>query len=296
MPADMLLKDFVSEARKTLAPVYGDREAKAIVSRLCSCMLDIPPHLHITDPGHMIDGQMVPVLENCLARLSACEPLQYVTGTTEFCDLVFRVTPAVLIPRPETEFLCSVLLGKTIPDSGVHAPRILDLCTGSGCIAWTLAHYIPDAQVTGADISEAALEVASAQNIPGNSPKFMKMDILESPDAISARLSSAGLETFDFIVSNPPYVMDKEKRLMGKNVLDYEPHEALFVPDTDPLLFYRAVADIASAYLSAHGQGAVEINEALGEETRDIFLGHGFSRASVGKDLSGRDRFVFFGR
>ena len=109
-------------------------------------------------------------------------------------------------------------------------------------------------------------------------------------------MSPALQTTIDFIVSNPPYVMDKEKRLMGKNVLDYEPHEALFVPDTDPLIFYRAVADIASAHLSAHGQGAVEINEALGEETRDIFLGHGFSRASVGKDLSDRDRFVFFVR
>ena len=290
------MKSFIMEAEERLGQVYDKREAAAIVRTLCSSVLDVPGYIFVTEPGYQLQETDVRVLEALLDRLCRCEPLQYVTGTTEFCDLVLKVTPAVLIPRPETEFLCSVLLGKTIPDSGVHAPRILDLCTGSGCIAWTLAHYIPDAQVTGADISEAALEVASAQDIPGNSPKFMKMDILESPEAISARLSSAGLETFDFIVSNPPYVMDKEKRLMGKNVLDYEPHEALFVPDTDPLIFYRAVADIASAHLSAHGQGAVEINEALGEETRDIFLGHGFSQASVGKDLSGRDRFVFFGR
>jgi release factor glutamine methyltransferase len=173
--------------------------------------------------------------------------------------------------------------------------RILDLCTGSGCIAWTLALEIPGAEVTGIDISDGALTVASGQDFSEElartsalKPHFVKADVLGKP--------MADLGLFDIIVSNPPYVMDKEKALMRTNVLDHEPHLALFVSDDDPLVFYRAVADWASKLLKVGGYGVVEINEALGEQTAEVFRIAGFSGVRVIKDLSDRDRFVEFTR
>ena len=171
--------------------------------------------------------------------------------------------------------------------------RLLDMCTGSGCIAWTLALEMPGAEVTAVDISDGALAVASTQDFAEEmartgacAPKFLKADVLSHPDSSFCQ--------FDIIVSNPPYVMDKEKALMRANVLDHEPHLALFVPDDDPLIFYRAVAEWAAVLLAKDGLGVVEINEALGRETAELFLERGFGSAEVIRDLSGRDRFVRF--
>ena len=173
---------------------------------------------------------------------------------------------------------------------------IVDLCTGSGCIAWTLALEMPGAEVTAVDISEGALSVASSQDFSEEaastgavSPKFIKADVLaDVPDSLRAG------EGFDILVSNPPYVMDKEKALMRTNVLDHEPHLALFVSDDDPLVFYRAVSRWAQALLRPGGFGIVEINEALGPETAAVFEADGFVDVKVIKDLSDRDRFVSF--
>lgn len=171
--------------------------------------------------------------------------------------------------------------------------HILDMCTGSGCIAWTLALEMPGAEVTAVDVSDGALAVASGQDFAEEmaltgacAPKFLKADVLCHPEP--------SLCQFDIIVSNPPYVMDKEKALMRSNVLEHEPHLALFVPDDDPLLFYRAVADWANVLLKPEGFGMVEINEALGPETADVFRSAGFSSVTIIKDLAEKDRFVMF--
>ena len=175
-----------------------------------------------------------------------------------------------------------------------HNPEILDMCTGSGCIAWTLALELPGSQVTAVDISDGALEVASSQDFSEEisrtgavKPIFIKADVLRGPE------ECAELK-FDIIVSNPPYVMDSEKTLMRTNVLDHEPHLALFVPDDDPLKFYRAVADWSVKLLKDEGVGIVEINEALGKETAEVFLSSGFRSVEIVRDLHEKDRFVRF--
>lgn len=182
-------------------------------------------------------------------------------------------------------------------------PKILDLCTGSGCIAWTLALEMPGAEVTAVDISDGALAVASTQDfseemarIGACAPTFLKSDVLSSPPPLCHSEQSEGSfnDRYDIIVSNPPYVMDKEKALMRPNVLEHEPHLALFVSDEDSLIFYRAVARWASVLLRPEGFGIVEINEALGAQTAAVFRDTGFSHAEVLQDLTGRDRFVLF--
>jgi release factor glutamine methyltransferase len=235
-------------------------------------------------------------------RMASGEPLQYVTGFADFYGRKFCVTPDVLIPRPETEILCHNVLAEGMGCQGpsehlATIPSVLDLCTGSGCIAWTLALEMPGADVTAVDISDGALAVASSQDFVeeiartgAHAPKFIKADVLAGP-------SAAGIAgQYDILVSNPPYVMDKEKALMRANVLEHEPHLSLFVSDDDPLIFYRAIADWALAVLKPGGYCIVEINEALGPETAAIYEAAGFTEVRIVKDLSDRDRFVSFRR
>lgn len=281
----------MADAESRLRPVYGDREAAAIVRVLCGSVLGVPDYVHVTDPDFKVGDSEAVMLEGLLDRLCSCEPLQYVLGKTEFYGLEFKVGPSVLIPRPETEYLCRLLLEGVVPQMRTESPRILDLCTGSGCVAWTLAHYIPHAEVLGADLSAAALETASSQAVEGNSPSFVRMDVLSPQDNVRSVL---GNRRFDLIVGNPPYVRNSERESMHRNVLDYEPEMALFVPDGDPLLFYRAIAAIAKEYLAPEGRGAVEINEAFGDEVRHLFLEAGFGNVSKETDMTGRDRYVFF--
>ena len=215
--------------------------------------------------------------------------MQYVAGTAQFGGLTFEVSPGVLIPRPETLELVEWAAGdfSTRTGKGNRHMRVLDIGTGSGCIAVTMAVRLAGAQVTAVDISEKALGVArrnAARN--GVQVEFAVCDIL-SPGA-----DIAG--NFDVIMSNPPYVCRSERAGMHRNVLDHEPGCALFVPDRDPLVFYRAIVVTASRHLAKGGFGAVEINEALGREVSGLFSGAGFRNVEVRKDLSGRDRFVFF--
>lgn len=206
-------------------------------------------------------------------------PIQYITGKADFCGMTLAVNENVLIPRPETEEI--VALAKSRSQS---PKRILDLCTGSGCIAIALAKVFPDAETTAVDISEKALEVArqNAWN-QGVEIEFMQADILSD--------DLAELPLFDLIVSNPPYVRELEKAQMRPNVLDYEPHTALFVPDNDPLLFYRRIAEIAHKHLVTNGLLIVEINENLGEETAGLLRTKGFE-TSLHNDFKGKTRFA----
>ena len=285
----MLLKDFIVSSRHALSELYPEGEARSLVDGLCGKILGVTPQTHILQPGFCIDPALLPMLEDGLSRLLRCEPLQYVLGEAWFLGRRFKLTPAVLIPRPETEEMVDMALrkaGNLSRDAG-RPLRVLDLCTGSGCIAWSMALGLPQSEVTGLDISPEALSVASSQFDGDNRPRFVLSDVLD-PDC----LKDGG--RFDIFLSNPPYVRESEKALMSRNVLDWEPGLALFVPDGDPLRFYRAEAALAARLLSPGGFGLVEINEAYGREVAGLFRDAGFRDPEVLKDLSGRDRFVLF--
>ena len=300
MLSTMLLKDLIRKGIETVSVCYSEREAKEIVSAYMEDVFCIKRYQSSLTPDmEMSEGQACQAGRD-FARIAAGEPLQYVTGKAFFYSREFRVTPDVLIPRQETELLCHTVLSTSRRNQ-----NILDLCTGSGCIAWTLALEMPGSKVTAVDISDGALSVASSQDFIEEmdrthafKPCFIKADVLKGP-AVCANFFSdyATLSPkFDIIVSNPPYVMDSEKPLMRTNVLDHEPHLALFVPDDDALKFYVAVAQWAAKLLAEDGIGVVEINEALGEQTAQVFMEYGFSAVDIIQDLHGKDRFVRFSR
>lgn len=215
-------------------------------------------------------------------RLIQFEPIQYILGETEFYGLPLKVNAAVLIPRPETEELVDWIINNNPPKN----PIILDIGTGSGCIPIALSKKLPGASVDGWDISGEALMVAK-ENAELNQVKvnFIDADVLSQG-------YPAQPQKYDIIVSNPPYVTVSEQLSMLKNVIDYEPHIALFVPDTDPLLFYRAIADIAINQLKPGGKLYFEINEQFGNETADLLSSKGFKNIIVRKDINGKERML----
>lgn len=287
----MNLKSLIDQGTRTISRLFPEQEAREMVLAYLSDILGIQRHTHIIEPSFEVLPDLVLRAMADFERMAGGEPLQYVTGMAPFYGRNFHVTPATLIPRPETELLCRLALDS----SPSRSPRVLDMCTGSGCIAWTMALELPRSEVTAVELSEAALEVASSQDFSdeqsrtgATSPEFVRADVLAAPVFPP--------HCFDLILSNPPYVMDKEKPLMRTNVLDHEPHMALFVPDDDPLIFYRAVAFWSAELLAEDGFGAVEINEALGSQTAEVFRSAGFSEVKVRKDLNDKDRFVTFRR
>ena len=418
----MQLQGFIDWAVCSLRDLYPEHEARNMVDILLEERTGRKGWFAVAHPDFELCAAELAGLKDDVARLCTGEPLQYVLGFAWFYSRRFRVSPAVLIPRPETEILVDTVLSRlsdfahsAASSQGVNgssgqglgnvrvcgdnvmpgcSPKILDLCTGSGCIAWTLALECPNASVTALDISRDALALARTQfppapaatvaspaaaplatsadavphssfagcvsgasptaaplatsagastafpavasgtspaaspvaspasspaaspaSSPASSPAaflvaspsgavsegdrvvFVEADVLDlSEKGISGDCSEMGLGKFDVIVSNPPYVMDKEKSQMRTNVLDYEPSIALFVPDDDPLIFYRAIAHHASRLLTDRGWGIVEINSLLADQTADCFRTAGFPTVSVLSDLSGRPRFVHFSR
>ena len=292
----MYLKELIIKGNETISVAYPEREAKEMVFAYLEAVLGTKRHTHIVEPEYIVAEDKVAMSLDAFGRMAAGEPLQYIIGKAWFFGRQFRVTPDVLIPRPETEELVNCVLMQSDVARCFDDCHVLDLCTGSGCIAWTLALEMPGAEVTAVDISEGALGVASGQDFTqemwqtsAKAPKFIKADVLQET------LPLDGSQEYDFIVSNPPYVMDSEKALMRTNVLDHEPHLALFVPDEDALKFYKSIALHASVLLKEDGFGIVEINEALGPQTAELFVQAGF-RAEVVKDLFEKDRFVKFYR
>ena len=279
----MLLRDLISKGTETISQAFPEREAREMVLMFLQHRLGTSRHTHILEPSYEVKADDVSSCLEAFDRMAAGEPIQYIIGKAYFYDREFNVTPDVLIPRPETELLVreALIWARRNPRNGMC---VADLCTGSGCIAWSMALELPGADVTAVDISEGTLAVASGQNFEGASPRFLKADVLASPPE--------GLGRFDMILSNPPYVMESEKALMRQNVLDHEPWLALFVSDEDPLLFYRAVASWAKELLNEGGLCLVEINEALGAETAQVFVDAGFHDVEVLQDLNSRDRFV----
>lgn len=298
----MLLKDFVRDGIVRLSELYPEREARNIVLLLCEEELGIESYTYIVEPDRAIPAKNLSLLEADMNRLAEGEPLQYVTGKADFYGFRFNVSKSVLIPRPETELMCreairhAARVQRMRSSYGKNAKpvSVLDLCTGSGCIAWTIALSVPGCMVKGVDISWEALEVAGKQEfssllkkVKAVPPSFMHMDVLDAAQDIDMG------GPYDMIVGNPPYVRNSEKALMRKNVLDFEPEIALFVPDEDPLLFYRAISEWSVRLLSDDGIGLCEVNESLAAEVSGVFGNRGYV-SDIMKDLSGKDRFIIY--
>ena len=268
---------FIAEAVRGL---YPEREARRIALTAAAALSGESEAKFLADPNQRvnIDG-----VERCAAQLAAGCPVQYVTGKTEFCDMTFHVDGSVLIPRPETEEL--VLWAEQCA-ADHRNPRILVVCTGSGCIAIVLAAHLPQAEVTALDISHAALETAR-RNASMNGVRIRFIE----DDALNGMPSLAG-ETFDIIVSNPPYIPHSEIESMHVNVTRYEPHEALFVDDADPLVFYRAIARAARTMLSEGGSLLFEVHEAWAERTAEMLRREGFGQTEVRIDMFGKPRMT----
>ena len=267
-------KELVGQIMTSLLHLYTENEAKAIAYRCLDLGWDCSATDILTEKPVEISDEW----EAKLGRLHSGEPLQYVMGFEFFRDRKLMVSPATLIPRPETEELVikiSPLIEKQ------H--RVLDVGTGSGCIAVTLS-IETDASIFAWDVSEGALDIAKNNaRLLGAQVSFLHQDVFEWEQTT---------DTWDFIVSNPPYVLDQEKNEMSPNVLDFEPHLALFVPDLDPLKFYQTLGDFAWSRLNPGGWLAVEINRAYGLETEKLYRQIGFSTTELHQDFNGNDRFV----
>ncbi|MBR7087018.1 MAG: peptide chain release factor N(5)-glutamine methyltransferase [Prevotella sp.] len=284
------------ELCRRLAEKYGLDEARAIVrwvlgERFGLSMADI-----LCDKVTELSADDRTELEKMMHRLENGEPVQYVLGYATFCCRRFRVTPDVLIPRPETEELCRWMVEERGLRNEEREVRILDIGTGSGCIAITLAAEMPDAQVSAWDISEQALAVArkNADSI-GVKVNFEQVDVLNLSSASQSPLSigrGGGGEAFTHIVSNPPYICDNEKIAMKPRVLEHEPHLALFVPDDDPLRFYRAIAEYARHALKPNGWLFFEINPAYADDIVQMLQEMQFEQVTLKTDSFGKKRFL----
>lgn len=267
---------------KVLAERFPQREAEQLMRILLEDLFDIDLKRQLMAPKLRIDELQYAQLENAVKQLLEGVPVQYVTGKAYFDGLLFQVNESVLIPRPETEELVQKVSAGIPSDRPL---RIWDIGTGSGCIAIALAKRFPLAKVIALDVSEAALETAR-QNALLNEVRveFVCDDVLNPQSEIWN-------QPVDFVVSNPPYIRESEKATMERNVLEHEPHTALFVPDEDPLLFYRQILTLAKPQLSSDGFVWFEINEAMGEEVAQ--LGREMDlEVVVYNDFLGKPRFA----
>ncbi|WP_294472459.1 peptide chain release factor N(5)-glutamine methyltransferase [uncultured Bacteroides sp.] len=267
--------------RQSLQDIYPPEEAKALSMLICCDMLGLDALDIYMGKDIILSECKQRELENIIIRLQKNEPIQYIRGFAEFCGRRFKVAPGVLIPRPETAELVELIV-KENPD----ARHLLDIGTGSGCIAISLDKSLPDAKVEAWDVSEEALVIARANNEELNARVvFQQKDVLTAEPAAKAPM-------YDVIVSNPPYVTEAEKREMEVNVLDWEPELALFVPDEDPLRFYRRIALIGREILLPGGKLYFEINQAYGRETAHILEMNHYHEVRVIRDIFGKERIV----
>ena len=289
---------------QSLTPLYDAGEAQAIVRTV----LDVEYGMTLTD---IICGKVNELssdeernLEEIITRLQNGEPVQYVLGEADFAGRTFHVEPGVLIPRPETAELCQWIEEDVSSLESDERKQILDICTGSGCIAITLGLTIPNSEVTGWDISEDALRIAqgNVEMLKAGNVRIEYQDALMLPKAAEAeeaaeiseatKSESSLSKGWNIIVSNPPYICEKEKADMEKNVLEHEPSIALFVPDEDPLKFYRAIAEYASSALKSEGALYFEINPIYEKETREMLEELGFKDIKTKEDAYGKKRMM----
>lgn len=278
----MRLQEIKKIFHKELSGIFPKEEIDSFFYLSIEHYLGLERFILALQPGLVIDKQEEDLLFEALNRLKQQEPIQYILGETQFADLRFMVDESVLIPRPETEELVRwIQHDYQQPES---PPSILDIGTGSGCIAVSLAKYIQGSHVYATDISQEALEIAS-KNAAING---VKVEFLHSDITTTKTLG----RRFDVIVSNPPYVRSLEKEEMSDNVVKYEPDLALFVPDKDPLMFYRHIARFANENLIPGGAVYLELNQYLAGKTATLFEDENFSEIELRKDLYGNDRLL----
>lgn len=269
----------LSNIDKKLAGLYDTAELESVKKALCLELLGISGLAYFTKETLPADAERDRKLDSALTRLAQGEPLQYVIGSTPFCGLKFSVDRRVLIPRPETAELV-----EWVTRDAAASGSLLDIGTGSGCIAVTLAHNLPHWKVQGWDISAGALEVACENSrLNGTGVEFRKVDILDAPD-LDCR--------FDVIVSNPPYILESEKAQMESTVLDYEPHTALFVPDAEPLMSYRAIAGFGKKALVPGGALYFEINPIEASDLKMMLEQAGYLNVELRSDIFGKLRMI----
>lgn len=278
----MLLKEFKTYFIVELDKEYPKEEVQSFFNLLTEAFLKMSRLEVALDPEKELSEAEVSKLRNALQRLQKHEPIQYIIGETEFYGLLFKVNPAVLIPRPETEELVQWIMDDA-SKKGKRDLNILDIGTGTGCIAISLARNLPDARVSAVDISEGALSTAKENaKLNGVEITFLQKDILNT-ESLEKK--------FDVIVSNPPYVRNLEKQDMQRNVLEFEPEKALYVRDEDPLIFYRKISELAKDALHPEGALYFEINQYLGAETEAILKKKNF-QTQLKKDIFGVDRML----
>lgn len=275
------VKDAIHSIITNLVPVVGQNEARHFAWLIFDYLKGYSRTDLILKEQERLDLSEIEFIEKTVARLKLGEPLQYVLGQTEFMGLPFKVDRRVLIPRPETEELVEWILSET-ENEAVH---ILDIGTGSGCIPIALKKRLPNAYVEAWDISADALSLAGNNALLNKTPVVFKQN-----DVLNTTADQS--PCFDVVVSNPPYVTETEKCDMASNVLDYEPHLALFVPNHAPLIFYAAIARLSKQLLKPGGNLYFEINQAFRVQTSDLLRDEGYTEIVLRTDLSGRDRMI----
>ena len=275
------MNETLNKLRNTLRPIYGDRETEAIIRIIFDYVKGWSPTDMIIHEGEPLSPMVRERIDKILDRLKNHEPRQYITGEAPFHGLMLHVTPDVLIPRPETSELVDIICDDSKGQSDL---RVLDIATGSGCIAIALARSLDFPQVTAIDVSEPALKVAekNAADLKAK-VKFIHADVFKWQPAP---------RSLDIIVSNPPYIDESERKTMEPNVLDHEPAQALFVPDDNPLIFYKRIADIANDALTEGGRLYLEINPRHADELRTLLQNKGFENVDVIRDSYENLRFI----
>ena len=277
------VKDIRNYYCEQLCSIYDKDESNAMILILLEHYFNIDRVKMTLEPNLRLSESEMLKIHFAVKDLLKSKPIQYIIGETEFCDLKFKVNENVLIPRPETSEMVGII-ANSHQQSAVS--KILDIGTGSGCIAISLAKAFPKSQVYAMDISEEALKVAKENAINNNANvTFIQDDILTPTQTLTQT-------EFDIIVSNPPYVRELEKSEMRDNVLKWEPHNALFVSDDDPMIFYRKILEFASTHLNDNGEVWFEINEFLGKEMTSLCRRFGFSDVKIFKDFRDKERFM----
>lgn len=262
-----------------LTPLYGETEAQSISNVLLEDLLGIDRITRLTKPQALLPANQYALVTDAVTRLLRGEPIQHIIGYSYFLGRRYKVNRHTLVPRPETEELVQLI----IDQNKISDPKILDIGTGTGCIAISLALGISGSRVTAVDVSEEALSVTKSNDTSlGSNVEMCPMDILtESP-----------VDHYDIIVSNPPYIPELDKSTMHTNVVDFEPKLALFVSDDDPLIFYQRIAQIGKKHIRSEGKLYFEIHEKYGTHVKDLMHDFGYQNISIVQDLNGKDRIV----
>ena len=282
----MILKEFKLFFNEALSAIYQKTEIDSFFFILIEEKLKLQRIDTVLKPDFLITNKNLTDLKNIVKRLQKEEPVQYILGNTEFYGLPFLVNKNTLIPRTETEELVAWVLDeiKVLANNKITEPSILDIGTGTGCIPISLAKNLTSLNISAIDISPEALLIAKQNAILNKvTIEFIELDILNTESLP---------QEYDVIISNPPYVRELEKEEIKNNVLENEPHLALFVEDENPLIFYNKIADLAKQQLSKNGMLFFEINQYLGKETVNMLVKKGFKNIQLKKDLFGNDRMI----